>query len=168
MTLGSLSSDGWGCVTILLVVWPEAFQHWNLQVFGWGRVFVLKWGPLGDQYQLSLISIPWGLHYQCPCPHSELQPTFASPWGPPRPLGRSRPCSYRGTALCWVPVHVRPCVHPPRVDSLFPPACGAPTLKPHWPSRLNALGVLPPNPRPSDCLGVLFLCGNAPVWPAWV
>ena len=34
MTLGSLSSDGWGCVPILVVVWPEASQHWSLQVVG--------------------------------------------------------------------------------------------------------------------------------------
>ena len=30
MALGTLSADGWVCVPILLVVWPEAFQHWNL------------------------------------------------------------------------------------------------------------------------------------------
>ena len=36
MTLGSLSADGWGCVHVLLVVRPEAFQHWNLQAVGWG------------------------------------------------------------------------------------------------------------------------------------
>ena len=27
MALGNLSADGWGCVAILLVVWPEVFQH---------------------------------------------------------------------------------------------------------------------------------------------
>ena len=30
VALGTLSADGWGCVPILLVVWPEVFQHWNL------------------------------------------------------------------------------------------------------------------------------------------
>ena len=30
MTLGNLSVDGWGCVPNLLVVWPEASQHWSL------------------------------------------------------------------------------------------------------------------------------------------
>lgn len=29
-TLGSLSAGGWGCVSALLVVWPEASQHWGL------------------------------------------------------------------------------------------------------------------------------------------
>ena len=28
--LGTLSADGWGCVPILMVVWPEAFRHWSL------------------------------------------------------------------------------------------------------------------------------------------
>ena len=30
-SLGNLPVDGWGCVPGLLVVWPEAFQHWRLQ-----------------------------------------------------------------------------------------------------------------------------------------
>ena len=29
-TLIRLSADGWGCVPSLLVVWPEATQHWSL------------------------------------------------------------------------------------------------------------------------------------------
>lgn len=34
--LSSLSVDGWSCVPILLVFWPEASQNWNLQTVGWG------------------------------------------------------------------------------------------------------------------------------------
>lgn len=30
MTLGSLFADGCGCVSVLLTVWPETFQHWSL------------------------------------------------------------------------------------------------------------------------------------------
>ena len=41
---------------------------------------------------------------------------------PPRPLVRSSPSSWRGTALCWFPVHVRPCVQPAREKFLFLPA----------------------------------------------
>ena len=33
----------------------------------------------------------------------------------------SGPGSYGVTALCWVLVHVKSCVHPPRVESLFFP-----------------------------------------------
>lgn len=40
-SLGSLSSDGWGCVPTLLVVLPEASYYWTLQVVGWGQVLVL-------------------------------------------------------------------------------------------------------------------------------
>ena len=45
MTLGSLSPDGWGCVPIVVVVCPEAFQHWRLHITGWGWVLVPKCGP---------------------------------------------------------------------------------------------------------------------------
>ena len=118
MTLGSLSSDGWGCVPFLVVVCPENFQLWSLQVVGWCWVLVLKCGSLGA---LTLIDIPWYFHYQCRCPHSEQELTLASPGDPPRPLGMCNAGSYGGTALCWVPVSVRPCVRPPRVESLFSP-----------------------------------------------
>ena len=37
--LGSLTADGWDCVPAQLVAWPEASQHWCLQVVGWGSVF---------------------------------------------------------------------------------------------------------------------------------
>ena len=39
-TLGNLSADGWGCVSVLLVVWPETFQHWSLLSAGWGQLLV--------------------------------------------------------------------------------------------------------------------------------
>ena len=51
---------------------------------------------------------------------SELQPTRASPGDLPRPLGRSSPGSFGDTALCWVPVHMRPCVRPLGMESLYP------------------------------------------------
>ena len=91
---------GGAVFSVLLVVWPEAFQHWSLYIVGWGWVLVPKCGPLGE---LTPISIPWGIRYQCPCPHSELESTFTSLGDPPRPLGRSSLGSYGGTALCWVP-----------------------------------------------------------------
>ena len=42
------------------------------------------------------------------------------------------------------------------MESLFPQPCGAPELKPCWPSILNALVILLPDASPSDCLGGLF------------
>ena len=44
---------------------------------GWSQV--PKWPPLGE---LTIMSLPWGVHYHCPCPYSEPQLTPASP-GPP-------------------------------------------------------------------------------------
>lgn len=48
------------------------------------------------------------------------------------------------------------------VVSVTPQAFRAPALKPCWPPKLNALGVLPPAASPSDSLGWLFSCGNVP------
>ena len=48
-TLGSLSVDMWDCVPTLLVVYPEASQHWSLQAVGWGQVLVPKWQPLRER-----------------------------------------------------------------------------------------------------------------------
>ena len=93
MALSSLSSDEWGCVPLLLVVWPEDFQLRSLQVFQCWR-----WDLQGRSWQWALLP-QW--------------------------------------SLC------------------FPESYGAPTLKPHWPSRLNALGVLL-HARHSDCLEDYF------------
>ena len=64
--------------------------------------------------------------------------------------------------LVWVP---------PRVESLFPQSCGAPTLKPRWPSNSNALGAPPPDTRPPTPTGwwvwrraqVSYSCGRTSV-----
>ena len=65
ITLGSLSADEWDCVPLLLVVQPEAFQHWSLQAVGQGWVLVQKQGPLEE---LTSVNIPWGLCCLCPSP----------------------------------------------------------------------------------------------------
>ena len=65
------------------------------------------------------INVPWGLSYQCSCLYSELQSIPTSPGDHLRSLDRSCPGFYGGTALCWLPVYVRTCAHPLRVESLF-------------------------------------------------
>ena len=90
-TLGSCSADGWGCVPTLLAIRSEAFQHWRLQTIGWDQVWMSRWQPLE---QLTPMNILWGLHHQCPCPHSEPQLTPTSPEDPPRSEGMSGPGSY--------------------------------------------------------------------------
>ena len=41
-----------GCAPILVVVWPEAFQHWSLQVVGWSQILVPKCGPPRELIQI--------------------------------------------------------------------------------------------------------------------
>ena len=142
MTLGSLSFDGRGCVPTLLIVWPEVSLHWSLQAVGWGQVSVPKWWPL---VELTSMTIPWGLCHHCPCPHSEPQLTPTSPGDPPRSVGRSGPGFYRVIALLWVSVHRTTCVSSKSGISVSP----SPALKPHWPSKPNALGAPPSDGRPS-------------------
>ena len=116
-TLGSLSADGWQCVHPA-GFWCEVSQHWSLQAVECGQVSVPKWWPLGE---LMAINIPWSLHHQCPCPHSEPRLCPASLGDPPWPTGTSSPGSRGITAFCWIPVHVKSCVCLPRMESLFSP-----------------------------------------------
>ena len=51
---------------------------------------------------------------------SEPQPKPTFPGDPLRLTGRSDPHFYGVSALPWDPVPMKPCVHPPRVESLFP------------------------------------------------
>ena len=52
MIFGSLHTDVWDCVT-LLVVWLEDFQCWNLQTVVWGQILVQKWDFQESSYQLT-------------------------------------------------------------------------------------------------------------------
>ena len=99
---------------MFLVIWHEVFQHWNLQVFVWDLVLVQQYGPLR---KFTQISIPLGFHYQCPFPHREVYLTFASPGDPSRLLGKCSSGFYGYTYLCCIPVYLKHCVCPPRVDS---------------------------------------------------
>ena len=111
-----LCADGWGCVPTLLVVWPEASQHWSLQVLGGGQVLVRKWQPLGG---LTPVSTPQKCCCQCLCPCSEPQPPPTFTGDPLIPAGRSGPGSYEVTAFSLVPgVHETLCT--PGVEFLFP------------------------------------------------
>ena len=58
-------------------------------------------------------------HHQCPCFHSKpkLAPIFSGDF--PIPAGMSGPDSHGTTALPHGPMHVKPCVCQPRVESLF-------------------------------------------------
>ena len=51
---GSLHTDVWDCVT-LLVVWLEDFQCWNLQTVVWGQILVQKWGFPGKLISINIL-----------------------------------------------------------------------------------------------------------------
>ena len=53
MTLGSLSSDGWGCVSVLLTVWHKMFIV-DLWAVGLSRVLVSIWIPLGEHILINI------------------------------------------------------------------------------------------------------------------
>lgn len=95
------------------------------------------------------------VRHQLLCPVSEPQfpphplPCPASAGYPPRPAGRSGPGFCGVITFVLGPVRVGPCVHPPGVEFLFPSSCGAPAIKPHLPSKPNALwGLFLPMPDP--------------------
>ena len=53
MTLGSLSSDGWGCVSVLLIIWHKVFTV-DLQAVGLSRVLVSIWILLGENLLINI------------------------------------------------------------------------------------------------------------------
>lgn len=69
-------------VVFLSLLFVLRLSSLELQVVGWGQIWVLKCRPLG---KLALISIPWGFYYQFPCPYIELQSNFAFPEDISRP-----------------------------------------------------------------------------------
>ena len=92
--------------------------------------------------ELTPMNVLWGLHQQCPCPHSEPQLTPTSPEDPPRSAGMSGPGSYGVTRSQCTQNPVCASKSGVSVSSV------APALKPFWPSKLNALGLLLPVPGP--------------------
>lgn len=136
-----------------MILWPEVPQPWSLQAFGRGQVLVLM---------MQVICLPPG-RVQVGV-HS---PIFPPPgfMTPDRSTVTLLPTAQEGLQV-WpgllgsqlllpcVRVCTRPCVHPSEVEPLFPtiptPVCGAPTVKPHWPSKPDLLRAPPSNARPLD------------------
>ena len=59
MALGSLSTDGWDCVPVFLVLWPEALQLRTSRLLG-GPGLGAKMGTSGGAHanQYSLAPLP--------------------------------------------------------------------------------------------------------------
>lgn len=115
-TSGGLSAVD-GAESPLLVVWPGAFQHWSLNPVVWDL------GPgLGAKTATSRRAgtICPGPLPPVSFPLRELQLTPASPGRHSRGLQVTVPGAHGVTALPGFPVLMKPCVPPPRVESLFP------------------------------------------------
>ena len=165
-TLGRLSADECNCVPTLLVIWPKVFKHWSLQAVWWGQV--------------TLMIIPWGLCHQCSCPHTEPKTTLPSPGDPPRCTVRSSPDSYGIPDFPWDSEHMKPSLHPTRVESLFPWVLGSSFTQDPKPNCLGA----PPSDARTPCWGIwcgaqnshsceitsviqLFFSLFSPTWWVW-
>ena len=114
-TLIHLTVDGWGWVPSLLVVLPEATQHWSLPVlFGGANGRLLEGSRQGVLPRTSAASVlvPTVKQSQPP-PLQETPPNTSRYVWFNLPQGH---CSFP-----WVLMHTLFCVRPPRVGSLFPP-----------------------------------------------
>ena len=115
-TLIYLTVDGWGCVPSLLVVWPEATQHWSLLgLLGSANDRLWEGSCQGAPPRTSATSVPLPMVSHKPPPprlHRRLSNTSRLVWF----FLHCGHCSFP-----WVPMHTLLCVCPPRVESLFPP-----------------------------------------------
>lgn len=82
-----------------------------------------KWGPMGRQP----INILWGFLHQCPCPLT----VSYSQTPPPRPLVRSSPSSWRGTAVLVPSACETLLLQPAREKFLFLPALWSSCMQAH-------------------------------------
>ena len=98
--------------------------------------------------------------------HSEPQPIPASLGELLTPIGKYSPGSYGITSLCWIPVHVKPCVCPPRGKSVSPSPVELLHSNPTGLQSRRSV-VFSPDVRPSYPHGGLFLSGNISVEPLW-
>ena len=112
-TLIRLSADGWGWVPSLLVVWPEATQHWSLS-----RLFAAVNGVLWEGSRQGVLPRTSAASVLVLMVRQSRPPPAGDP---PTLAGRSGSVSYGVTA----PSPASQCTHyfvcPARVESLFPP-----------------------------------------------
>lgn len=97
------------------------------------------------------VNIPQHFHHQCTFPYNEPQPTpMPNPRRPSSTHRYSGPGSYRVTALPWFPVHVRLCLHLPRVEFLYISVLWSSCTQALQCSKQNALGTPFPDSRLLD------------------
>ena len=145
MSVGRPTADDWVCLSTLFVVWPEVFQHWSLQAVGLGHILLRKYWPPGG-------FMPTGNPQNIPPVSLSLQWATTAPASaghPPVPAGGSGPGSYEavtsspGSWCAWDSV-----CSLEEWNFCFPQSCRIPAIKPHQPSKPNALGDSPSFTRP--------------------
>ena len=113
-TLIHLTADGWGWVPSLLVIWPEATQHWSLPgLFGGanGGLWEGSRQRVLPRTSAASVLVPTVSHSHCPPLQEALQHQQVGLVQSP----------LRSLLLPLGPdVHTTLCV-PPSVESLFPP-----------------------------------------------
>ena len=93
--------------------------------------------------------------HHCLCPQGGAELPLASLRNPPRPAGRPSLGTYQITAFSVGPgTREILCVPFKNEVSISPQPCEASAVKPHWSSKLNALGVSLPG-------------AGLPVWGPW-
>ena len=141
----------WGrCISAQLDAWPEASQ------------FCRGSGPGAKVGRLTTPLVRTCVHsVTCASPPMAV-PVSVSPGGGAHGLLPLREAlqdqqvgltqaPFKLLLLPWISEHVRFCVRPLRVESLFPTAPRSRENKPHWPSKLSVLGAYLPGAGPLDC-----------------
>lgn len=144
----NVSADQWECVPTQFFVWPEVSQHWRLQAFRWGWVFVPKYQVLEEAPQVSVFQY---VHQQCLCPQDGPHPPPASPEDTPKIRSGFDSGYYPVTAFALGPYAPEIlCALFKSEVSYFFQSCGGFAVKFHW------------LPRPkSSFLFILFFSSGA-------
>ena len=160
-TLIRLSADGWGWVPSLLVVLPEATQHWSLPgLFGGanGRLWEGSHQGVLPRTSAASVLVPAVSHSHPP----------ASAGDPPTLADRSGSVSYGVTApsprvlMCTLL-----CVCPPKWSLCFLQSCQSPAIKSRQSSKSDSLGILLPLPDPQVGKPDMGLRTFTPVGGLW-
>ena len=126
--LGSLSADGLGCIPTLLIVWPEAFQHWSLQAVG-PAVMLMNQSRCHPPKRVHTDKYSQYLSATSVCVHkvSHGYPHLTSPGDPPRLAGVAQVLRKFTAFAPWFqcPRDFPSVCMPPIMESLFTPVLGS-------------------------------------------
>ena len=110
-----------GCVIAQFVIWPEVYNHWHLQVVGWGQDLVPRCKPPGEIRQMNAPQYVTNVYvfrvgHSCLCLQRRLSKTSRQIWLRCQPI----------IAFPLLLVCVKICVYPLRVGLYFLQPSGTP------------------------------------------